>query len=336
MKLTHIGFPEIQLSINMVSESKKNNLSPVAVYTYTRVEHFIKTIESLKSNHLAKSTTLYVISDGPKYEHHKNFVESIRNYTEDISGFREVVKIFRPNNLGMAVNLPDAEQQILSDHGKIINMEDDNISSKNYLDFINAGLDYFEDDESVYSVCGYCPPVAPVTVSSYGDFWYYPWNITWGYGIWKTKHDHLSRLPNLYPEYRRTGLLTRQNRAGGLYVTDSLKRHYEGLKYFPDAVLCTEMFAKNMRSIIPTVSKIRNIGQDGSGQSSYKITDKYDVELDDGVLRGFDFSHESMHADYFRNNARNFFNGGAVTRLARKFGIYHHLTAWRNYLINGR
>ena len=60
---------------------------------------------------------------------------------------------------------------ILADHGKVISMEDDNVTSANYLDFINAGLKYFEDDEEVYSICGYCPLLlSPLQQSAGGDF----------------------------------------------------------------------------------------------------------------------------------------------------------------------
>jgi hypothetical protein len=308
-----------------------DNLAPVAVYTYTRVDHFIETIESLKKNHLARYTTLYIVSDGPKCDEHKKYIEDIRNYADDLSGFREIVKIFRPSNLGMMVSLPKAEQQILHDHGRIINMEDDNITSQNFLDFINSGLNFFDGDDTVYSICGYCPPVGPSNLKINGDFWRYPWNLSWGYGIWKNKYDRFYPLKNNYPKIKQSGILSKQNRAGGLYVSDSLWRDYSGQKYFPDAVIATDMFAAGMCSIIPTVSKIVNTGQDGSGQSSIRITkDKYEVTLDTGENRIFDFRYESKLSDIYRLGANKFFNGGLLTKWARVMRIYHQLSELRD------
>jgi hypothetical protein len=319
------------------SITNAEKLAPVAVYTYTRVDHFIETIESLKKNHLAAYTTLYIVSDGPKCNEHKKAIEDIRNYVEDLSGFREVVKIFRPTNLGLTVSPPNAEQQILYDHGKIINMEDDNITSRNFLDFINFGLNFFEKDDSIYSICGYCPPVIPKNQKITEDFWRYPWNLSWGYGIWKEKYKRFYPLKNNYPILKKSGILSKQNRAGGLYVSDSLWRDYSNLKYFPDAVIATEMFAAGMFAIVPTISKIINTGQDGSGQSSKRITkDKYLVTLDTGENREFDFSCESRLSGGYRVGADKFYNGGLLTRWARLTKVYHRLLEWRDILDGAR
>lgn len=315
-----------------VFQHTSRELAPVAVYTYSRVDHFIRTVESLKRNHLAAQTTLYIVSDGPKCAEHKPYVQAIRNYTEDLNGFREIVKIFRPNNFGMAESLPLAEEAILADHGRIIDMEDDNVSSPNFLDFINAGLQNFEDDKNVYSVCGYCPPVHPLGQEPSGDFWFYPWNLSWGYGLWKKKHDRFQPLINNYKELRKNGVLRNQNRAGGLYVTDSLRRDFLGQKYFPDSILCTKMFEAGMCSVIPSISKILNIGQDGSGQSSSLITSKYDSLLDIGSKRNFDFSKISTESNIYINNLIALYNGGYATRLARSLGVYHQLSKASQFL----
>ena len=45
------------------------------------------------------------------------------------------------------------------------------------------------------------------------------------------------------------------------------------------------MFEASMHAIIPTISKVQNTGQDGSGQSTKQSTHKYDVDLDSGQQR---------------------------------------------------
>lgn len=310
------------------SALRMDDLAPVAVYTYMRYEHLVRTIEALKMNVLARYTVLYVVSDGPSIPAHAAAVKRIREYVDGVTGFREVVRVYREKNLGIKLSPPSAEKAILADHGKIINMEDDNISSTNFLNFMNGGLQHFEHDASVYSISGYRPPVAPVAGDT-ADFWFYPWNISWGYGVWKAKHDQFHPLNNRYPAQRRSGQLRAQNAAGGLYISDSLKRDFEGKKYFPDAVLCTDMFLSGARTVVPTISKIRNTGQDGSGQSSALVTDKFDVLLDETGQEQFDFLKESAFADTYRRASSDLYNGGPLTRLARQFGVYHELSALR-------
>lgn len=310
----------------MMRTADASRLAPVAVYTYSRHAHLVRTLEALRRNHLAPDTVLYVVSDGAKVPEHEPVVRRIRDYVDGLTGFREVVRVYRDRNFGLRQSPPQAEKAILGDHGCIINMEDDNVSSSNYLDFLNAGLQHFEADDSTYSICGYCPPVSTSTA---GDFWRFPWNLSWGYAVWKRKHDRFHPLVNRFPEWRRDGLLRRQARAGGLYVSDSVRRDHLGQKYFPDAVLCTQMFAAGMSSVVPTVSKVCNIGQDGSGQSSLKVTDKFDVALDESQRRAFDFEHESADADRSRAALVELFNGGRLTRFARRMGVYHRLSTLR-------
>jgi hypothetical protein len=310
-----------------------SRLAPVALYTYTRHEHFVRTVEALKLNFLAPHTVLYVVSDAPSIAAHEAAVGRIRDYADNLTGFREIVRVYRDKNLGLRLSPPMAEKAILSDHGKIINMEDDNISSSNYLDFVNGGLQYFEDDDSVFSVSGYAPPTAGNGDTDDGDFWFYPWNISWGYGLWKAKYDKIYPLVNRYPVLKKQGILSAQNRQGGLYISDSLKRDFENKKYFPDAILCTEMFRRQARTILPTVSKIQNIGQDGSGQSSNLLTDKYNVALDLSAKRNFYFANECASAQQKRNAAIALYNGSRLTRLARRIGVFHELSSMRSKLL---
>lgn len=302
----------------------KIDLAPVVVFTYTRVDHFVRTIESLRNNYLAHATTLYVVSDGPKHEAHTPFVKSIRDYTDNLTGFGEIVRLYREKNLGPDVSPRLAEEQVLSDHGKAIIMEDDNVSSRNYLDFLNQGINFFQDDPSVFSICGYRPAIDNILHDDDADFFFYPWNMSWGFGVWKKKIDALGPLLNRYPEYRHSQILKRQNLAGGLYISDSLKRDYYKQKRFPDAVLATEMFIRGLRSVLPTRSKIHNIGLDGSGQSSNKVMSKFDVTLDDGKKVNFNFSAEAHHSLQYCRAISAIFNGEKSTQFLRRLGLYHH------------
>lgn len=313
----------------MKVEADPNRLAPVAVFTHTRADHLIATLEALKANRLAPHTTIHVVSDGPRGPDDEASIRRIRDYVDDLKGFREVVRVYRPRNLGLRVSPPQAEAAILADHGRIIVMEDDNLTSPDYLDFLNAGLQHFEDDPAVFSICGYCPPVGPQAAGDDSDFWYYPWNLSWGYALWKYKMDRLRPLETRYEARRGSGELRRQNRAGGLYVTDSLRRHHKGQKYFPDAILGTAMFAAGMRCVLPVRSKVRNTGQDGTGQSTSRVTDKYDVPLDSKPQVRFDLTQESSRADAYREAAIRLYNGSSVTRVARLLGAYHALSAAR-------
>lgn len=307
------------------------DLAPVAVYTYSRVHHLKSTISALQQNYLAPQTVLYVVSDAPKTPDHKPMVDSVRNYLDSITGFREVVRIYREKNLGTPISIHQAEEQIVNDHGTVISMEDDNISSRNYLDFLNGGLAAYWDDPTVFSVCGYCPPIN-VPADFPAEYWFYNWNLSWGYAMWKHKYDKVYPLVNQMDEFRREGLLRKVRASGGLYITDSLMRDYKKKRMFIDAVLCTKMTRWGLCSVIPTISKIRNIGSDGSGVSGSRLTAKHDVKLDDRQVTNFAFSGKPEMNERLVAEAIGFYNSGILTRLSRRLGIYHELSAFKYWL----
>lgn len=305
-------------------------LAPIVVYTYTRLEHLRRTIKALQDNYLACRSTLYVVSDGAKTPEHQPMVLKVREYLDGVSGFREVVRIYREQNMGTPESIHDAERRVISDHGRVISMEDDNVSSRNYLDFMNAGLDFYEDASDIFSVCGYCPPIElPAGFTS--EYWFYNWNLSWGYAMWKKKYETIYPLVNEYGEFKRQGLLRKVRGQGGLYIADALFRDHRKRAIFPDAVLCTKMTREGFRSVIPAISKIRNIGSDGSGVSGSRLASKHDVLLDDRPVREFAFSACPPMNELIVSRAVKFYNSGFVTRLARRLGIYHELSRakWR-------
>jgi hypothetical protein len=302
--------------------------APVAVYTYTRLKHLQQTLDALALNELASETTVYVVSDGPKNERDRPLVEQLRNFVDDFHGFHEIVRVYREANLGVGVSPLLAEHQIISDHGKIINLEDDNITSGDFLTFINEGLSHFESDRNIFSICGYAPPVCD-GLDRTSDWWIYPWNLSWGYGTWKDRYDKIYPLANDYMMFKKSGLLDKVAGLGGLYIVDSLRRDHHGQAKFLDAVLCAKMTQFQMSSVIPTKSKVNNIGLDGSGVSTRRATEKYSVALDSTPKRHFDFGRQSTINVKLRADALRFYNGKLATRLARRFGLYHKLSALR-------
>ena len=308
------------------------DLAPVVVYTYSRLAHLRQTISALQSNYLASRSVLYVVSDGPKSEAHKPLVDKVREYLDSVEGFREVVRIYRNKNLGTPTSIFAAEEQVINDHGHVISMEDDNVSSRNYLDFMNGGLDAYEDDRTVFSVCGYCPPIQ-IPSEFQAEYWFHKWNMSWGYALWKAKYYKIYPLVNKFDEFKREGLLRKVRANGGLCITDALLRDYKKNCIFPDAVLCAKMIREGFRSVLPTVSKIRNIGSDGSGVSGGWLFDRYETKLDDRSVTQFSFAEEPAMNDQLVSEIIKFYNGGLLTRLSRRLGIYHELSSLKYKLL---
>lgn len=132
-----------------------DSLAPIILFVYNRPDHTRRTINALKNNILADQSELFVFSDGIKKNADTEKVKEVREYIKQITGFRRVVVIERERNYGLAKSVVEGVTEIIERYGKVIVLEDDLITHKYFLTYMNNGLDMYEDNPKVYSVSGY-------------------------------------------------------------------------------------------------------------------------------------------------------------------------------------
>ena len=130
-------------------------LSPIALFAYNRPDTLKETVEALEKNLLSIESELFVFSDGAKNNTDMRKVSEVRKYIETIDGFKKVVVKINERNLGLANSIIDGVTRIVNDHGKVIVLEDDLVSSPFFLKFMNEALDLYNNEETVGSICGY-------------------------------------------------------------------------------------------------------------------------------------------------------------------------------------
>ena len=113
------------------------SLAPVILFTYNRPEHTKRTIEALAANELAAETDLYVFSDAAKKDADKGKVQEIRDYVKSVQGFRQVELTAREQNYGLAKNVIEGVTAIVNKYGKVIVLEDDLVTNRYFLLFMN-------------------------------------------------------------------------------------------------------------------------------------------------------------------------------------------------------
>ena len=289
--------------------------APVVVYTYDRLIHLKRTIEALKKNHLANHTDLFIVSDGPRNINSKSKIDKIREYGDSITGFNSVNRIYRDKNLGAFESIRSAEHAVISDYGTIISMEDDIVTSENYLDFMNSGLSYFKDVNNIITISGYCHPIK---INNDYDSWMNMWHCPWGYATWKNKYLLIDKENNPYLKIKKDYRANKKILKYGNFVEDVLISDFEGKIAALDARICGEMLLRDWYTVMPSVSKVRNIGCDGSGLHS-EATNKFDVHIDSGLQRNFSFSNSfDIHSQEFLEYTK-FMNGDNFQIWWRKF-----------------
>jgi glycosyltransferase involved in cell wall biosynthesis len=273
------------------------NYAPILIPTLNRYNHLKRCVESLAKCTHADKTDLYIALDYPLKEEHWEGYRQIREYASSIEGFNNVIIIKRNENFGPYQNEIDATQLISEKYDRIIVTEDDNEFAPGFLDYINKGLDRYEDDPKIIAICGdggiFKPPI-----SYQANYLIRKGFSAWGYGTWFHK-----KYKTIYtPEELKSFLKKRDLRR---WLKFYYKNHYytvltyimNNKAIWGDGAIAVDMIVKDTFCVYPTKSLVRNYGHDGSGVHGGYIQDSpySKVEIDNRPT--FDFIGEASVND---------------------------------------
>ena len=133
--------------------------APLALFVYNRPRHTRRTVQALLSNELASESDLIVFSDAQRDPESAAAVREVREFVESITGFRSLRIVRRDANLGLAASIIDGVTAVCGEHGRVIVLEDDLLTSPYFLRYMNQSLKVYETDAAVGSINGYWYPV---------------------------------------------------------------------------------------------------------------------------------------------------------------------------------
>lgn len=247
----------------MTEQIKK--YAPVAIPTLCRAECFIPCIESLSNCVGAEYTEVYVALDFPIQEQHWEGYRKIADYlVRSELKFKQLHVVRRERNYGVygpSSNLKSLVSELWEKYDRLIVSEDDNVFSPNFLVYINKGLDLFENDLTVDSVCGYLS-YNGIQSNKNTFFRCTTCFSAWGYATWKSRIQERKKITT---EYFRESLslknLIKMGKLGRrrflMYLSSMCPTDY---LWINDVNLTTYMLLESKCQIIPTISLVRNIG----------------------------------------------------------------------------
>jgi hypothetical protein len=275
------------------------NLAPIILFVYNRPEHTKKTLESLKINELASESLLFIFSDGSKNENDKKSVDEVRNYISTISGFKEINIILREKNLGLADSVITGVTEVIEKYGKAIVLEDDIVSSKYFLKFMNEVLDFYELDKKIYSISGYNFPIK-IPESYQHQIYISPRPSSWGWATWKDRWEKAAwEIPD-YDEFINRKERIRKFNQGGEDLTRMLKKQMSGKINSWAVRWAYTHFNGNVYCIYPVKSFVKNIGADRSGVHTKK-TNKFSVNLNDKEYKDYLLHYPEINIELLKN-----------------------------------
>lgn len=250
-------------------------LAPIILFVYNRPEHTRKTVEALLKNKEAQYSDLFVFADGCKSNEHAEAVNTVRNYIKTIKGFKSITIKEQDKNLGLAPSVIAGVTDIVNRFGEVIVVEDDLITSKFFLKFMNEALEMYKNEVKVSSIHGYMYPLDGEMQETYfvNDPGCWGWG-TWA-RAWKFFEPDGEKLLNELSKYNLTYVFDYD---GSYAYTEMLEDQVEGrvsswaIRWYASA------FLNNMVSLWPGHSLVKNIGMDGTGRHCGE-TNIFDVDL---------------------------------------------------------
>ena len=95
-----------------------------------------------------------------------NDINSVRDLAKSAQWCKNVNVIEMKYNLGLVQTFIKSISEIINQYGKVIVLEDDQITSVGFLKYMNQALDMYENEERVMHVSGYMYPATFKTNSS--------------------------------------------------------------------------------------------------------------------------------------------------------------------------
>lgn len=241
------------------------NLAPILLFVYNRPWHTRQVLESLKANTLAGESKLYIFSDGAKQNADQNeisWIYEVRDLIREKRWCGEVKIIEREQNLGLADSVITGVSEIIEKHEKVIVLEDDIVTGKYFLKFMNEALHIFESEKRVYGVSGYqFTPSKEIKDSTY----FLPIMSSWGYATWADRWSQINFNGKELLEIVKNRKIGNKLNFGSINYQNMLKNQVDNLNNSWAVRFYVSMYLKNGLFLYPNKSLLRNIGFDGTG-----------------------------------------------------------------------
>lgn len=280
--------------------------APIALFAYKRAAELQRTIKALQANYLAAQSDLYVFVDGPRRPVDEAKVAEVRALARQITGFRSVTLHLNDANAGCASAIIMGVSTVLVAHDRVIVVEDDIVTTPNFLDFINQGLDQYRDHPRIFSIGGYTFPFArPAGYTD--DAYVYGRTCAWGWGIWADRWANTDWAISDFDQFMADPA---QRRAFNKYGSDRvrmLRRAVQGEIEAWDIRLCYAQFKRRQLTLYPTVSKVNNIGFESGEGVNTNVYNRYQTIQDEGSQRQFQLAADpAEHPLYTRQFQQQF------------------------------
>ncbi len=292
-------------------------IAPICLFSYNRLAEIKLTLDALTKNYLAPESDLFVFSDGAKDGSPDDKVVEVRKYLKTIQGFKSITIFESSENKGLANSIIDGVTKIIQKFGKVIVVEDDLVSSPNFLNFMNQALDFYSNKDQIFSISGYTMDLP--SLSNYNRDYYFGYRASsWGWATWKDRWVKVDWQANNYRHFIYNPIRHFKFMRGGSDMPYMLWKQMNGKIDSWAIRWCYFQHINNLLTLFPAISKIESVGF-GSNATHTTHSERFITNLDSGGKQNFEFSEDlTLQMQLLREFRNKFsFNNRLKNRLKR-------------------
>ncbi|QMU27561.1 glycosyltransferase [Adhaeribacter radiodurans] len=297
-----------------------NLLTPIVLFVYNRPKHTEQTLEALFKNDLANESILYIYVDGPKEistEEDLRYITETRQILRKRQWCREVHIIESEKNKGLANSIIFGVTEIVNKHGSVIVLEDDIVTSKGFLTYMNSALNTYRNDSKVMQVTGF---IYPIDKTNLPETFFYNANSCWGWGTWKRAWDYyIDDINIIYKRLIEKPVNWKKfNAFQGRAFQDQLMDNLNGRIKTWAVKWHACVYLNDGMILHPRSSLTKNIGFDGSGVHCGYDNKMLSMDIIENIQV---VKHKELHSRIAMKSLKKYFaisNQSTINKIIRK------------------
>lgn len=253
--------------------------APILLFAYKRLDTLKKTLKALQLNKLASESDLFVFSDGAKFEKDLEIVNQIRSFLRTIDGFKSVTIVESKINKGLANSIIEGVSEVIDKYDQVIVLEDDLITTPNFLQFMNQCLTKYASIGKVFSISGYSFNLGQ-QVDYNEDVYFLNRGWSWGWATWKDRWETVDWEVKSYSQFNKNKKLKRSFAKGGSDLNKMLENQITGkLDSWAIRWFYHQFYVQGL-TVYPVFSKVNNEGFDKDATHTTGSDTRYKPMLD--------------------------------------------------------
>ena len=237
----------------------------IAIFGFRRPNHLLRVMRALLVQLQARPCQIpvHVFLDGPRSSDDLQRVADCRALADQFSNTHGWAVSASDKNKGLYESIYSGVSSLFDEYERVVVLEDDILTSPNFLDYIIDGLNIYSLDARVASIHGYLPPIN----GSLPDTFFLRGADCWGWATWRDRwSDFRHDAAEMLKEIREQSLEKEFNMGGGVPNTRLLE--LTSLQSINSWAICwhASCFLANRYTLYPGKSLVKNIGLDSTGE----------------------------------------------------------------------